>query len=114
MKKPTKLRTVNPTDAKPDPAKEERKAKARARRIEFENAVKTLQANANVWQPFVALHDAIKALQSPEERKLAATTLSRLLRRPAGAKRAERLRARLAKIEEQRQKLQRELATGVA
>jgi hypothetical protein len=115
MKKPAKFpRATNKSaDVEDSKAKEERNAKAAARREEFEAAVKKLQ-ESDVWQPFVALHDAIKTLPTPDERRLVATTLARLLRRPAGAKREERLKLRLAKLKEQAAKVEEQLKTSVA
>jgi hypothetical protein len=91
-------------------AKEERRAKAQARRQAFEATVLRLRETESLWRPFVELHAAVKALPTAEERRDAATTLARLLRRPAGPKREERLRARLAKLDAQRQKLTAQLA----
>jgi hypothetical protein len=90
MNMKAKTTKTKPATTKDPAAQEERKAKAKVRRDAFEVTFNRLRENESVWTPFVALHAAIKALPTPEER----------------------LRARLAKLEAQRQKLEAQLTGG--
>ena len=90
------------------------KAKYLANRKAFEDSIDVLKKDhAKVWNTFASLRNLIQALD-PKVQVIAGASLGRLLRAASKpdqkAKTEERLKARIAKLNEQREKLAKDLA----